>query len=394
LKVVIDKTLLPVKLKDSNTAVLYQPIAAHEKPADWKILIVDNEVDVHSITQLVFRGFEFEGRKIRFFSAYSGAEARELIREHPDMAVILLDIIMESEIAGLDFVHYLRKVLKFHLPRIILRTAVSGATPEYATIMENDINDYEDKIETTPERLVLSVTIALREFRDLMKLEERKNHWARQLEGIEPFVPRSLLGLLHNERNVGNLRMGDAVDIELTIMVVSIPLSGNLTATDQPIELFELFQVLLAVSKPAIVAAGGLVDLHISGNILGFFSSSPAGAIDAALNILAALRGVNRERIAKRQRPLDGKIAIHYGPVTVGIVGTATHLSCVAIGDTLATAGQICELEELPVLSLYISATALDRLEGREKYSHRLCGGFHLGGQHSPIAIHEITETR
>lgn len=93
------------------------------RPASrWKILIVDDELDVHKVTRLVLSGFEFGGRTLELYSAYSAAEARELLGAHPDMAVILLDVVMEDDDAGLKLVRHIRKEQHNNAVRIILRT--------------------------------------------------------------------------------------------------------------------------------------------------------------------------------------------------------------------------------------------------------------------------------
>src|SRR5690242_9415419 len=69
--------------------------------APWKVLIVDDEPEVHNVTRLVLANFKFEDRPIKFLSAYSGREAIEQIKANPDVAVMLLDVVMETDQAGL-----------------------------------------------------------------------------------------------------------------------------------------------------------------------------------------------------------------------------------------------------------------------------------------------------
>ncbi|HPE37418.1 MAG TPA: hypothetical protein PK625_09715, partial [Spirochaetales bacterium] len=77
-----------------------EPVAGAE-PNGWKVLIVDDEDDVHHITRLVLSTFSFGGRSLDFLSAYSSTEAKQVLAEHPDVAVILLDVVMDGEDAGL-----------------------------------------------------------------------------------------------------------------------------------------------------------------------------------------------------------------------------------------------------------------------------------------------------
>ena len=153
-----------------------------ERP--WKIIIADDEDEVHVVTRMVLEGFEFEGRELELMSAYSGEETRVLLREHPDTALLLLDVVMEEETTGLEVVRYIRDELKNRLVRIIMRTGQPGQTPERQVIMEYDINDYREKTELTAQKLFMIVVASLRAYRDLRTIEKNR-------KGLEQIVTSS-----------------------------------------------------------------------------------------------------------------------------------------------------------------------------------------------------------
>jgi len=138
---------------------------------DWKILIVDDEEDVHSVTRMALRRLVFEGRQLEFVSAYSAAEAKQRLKEHTDVAVILLDVVMEDETAGLALASFIRTELNNTMVRIIIRTGDPGQAPEERVIMDYDINDYREKTELTTRRLRTAVITALRSYRDLSLID-------------------------------------------------------------------------------------------------------------------------------------------------------------------------------------------------------------------------------
>ena len=115
----------------------------------WKVLIVDDEPEVHAVTKLALSDFIFLNRRIQFMSAYSGEQAREFFKEHRDIAVVLLDVVMETDDAGLKVAEYVRNNLNNHFTRIILRTGQPGQAPEKDIIVNYDINDYKSKTELT-----------------------------------------------------------------------------------------------------------------------------------------------------------------------------------------------------------------------------------------------------
>ena len=142
--------------------------------APWKILIVDDEPTVHDVTRLALTNFEFDGRPLNFLHAYTADEAARLFGEHPDIALAMVDVVMESEHAGLDLVKRIREEFKNSLVRIVLRTGQPGQAPERTVIRDYDINDYKEKTELSAHKLYSAVFTSLRSYRDLAALDANR----------------------------------------------------------------------------------------------------------------------------------------------------------------------------------------------------------------------------
>ena len=140
----------------------------------WRILIVDDEPDVHEVTLLALRDVLIEGRRLTFLHAHSAIEAKEILGREDDIAVILLDVVMETDDAGLKLVRYLREELGNRATRVILRTGQPGYAPEMETIHLYDINDYKTKSELTRVRLYTTITVAIRSFWQIHQLEANR----------------------------------------------------------------------------------------------------------------------------------------------------------------------------------------------------------------------------
>ncbi len=123
--------------------------------------------------------FAFEDRSLEFVSAHSGKESLEILKDDSSFAVVLLDVVMETNTAGLDVARRIRNELNNQFIRIILRTGQPGFAPEHQVITELDINDYWQKAELTSRRLTTSMTTALRSYRDLRKIELNREVWLR-----------------------------------------------------------------------------------------------------------------------------------------------------------------------------------------------------------------------
>ena len=147
---------------------------------DWTVLIVDDEPDVHQATELALRRFVFKGKGLRFLSAYSAEEAKELLHQQKhNIAVILLDVVMEENDSGLKLIEFIRNELDDQLVRIILRTGQPGQSPAKEVIVKYEINDYKLKSELTAERLFATLVTAIRAYDDLCALEMNRQELAK-----------------------------------------------------------------------------------------------------------------------------------------------------------------------------------------------------------------------
>jgi signal transduction histidine kinase/CheY-like chemotaxis protein len=145
-----------------------------EEGPRWKIAVIDDEPAVHDGTRFALNDYRLNGQGLEILSAYSAAEGRDLMRKHPDVAVVLLDVIMESDTAGLGLVEFIRKDLKNETVRIILRTGQPGQAPERRVIVDYDINDYKAKTELTADKLFTALTAALRSYQQLQRMVETR----------------------------------------------------------------------------------------------------------------------------------------------------------------------------------------------------------------------------
>lgn len=158
---------------DGDLVFLDEAITSREEPEQpaikdaWRILIVDDDADVHSATTFALSDLEMQRRPLEFLHAYSAAQARELLAYEKDVAVILLDVVMEQGDSGLQLVRHIREVLKLSDVRIILRTGQPGYAPEIDAIRDFDINDYKAKSELTRIKLYTTVTAAIRSYEQI-----------------------------------------------------------------------------------------------------------------------------------------------------------------------------------------------------------------------------------
>jgi response regulator RpfG family c-di-GMP phosphodiesterase len=176
-----------------------EPIVSTDNPHGarhtWKLLVVDDEPDMRELTRINLKGFRFADRDLEIVEAASAYEAREVLANNPDIAVALVDVVMETDDAGLRLVEYIRKELKNTVVRLIIRTGQPGLAPERYVIDHYDIDDYKDKTELTATHLYTAVRSAVKSYRDLRTIDLNRvglQHVLKSAPDIYRITNRSL----------------------------------------------------------------------------------------------------------------------------------------------------------------------------------------------------------
>jgi response regulator RpfG family c-di-GMP phosphodiesterase len=204
----------------------------------WKVLIVDDEQEVHNVTLMVLADLVFKNKVIQFFHAYSGDETIRLIEEHPDTAVILLDVVMEDDDSGLKVIKHIRDIIRNPFVRIVIRTGQPGEAPEKKVIVDYDINDYREKTELTAQKLFSTVISSLRSYESLITIEMNR-------KGLEKIITASAKLL--------ELQSASNFAVELLDQVMSFFAEEN----EQPKNKLSGFIVERQEKEMRVVAASG-----------------------------------------------------------------------------------------------------------------------------------------
>lgn len=355
----------------------------------WKILVVDDEAEIHNVTKLVLNDLTFEGKPLTFISAYSGEEAKALIEKHPDTALILLDVVMETDDAGLEVVKYIRNVLGNLLVRIILRTGQPGQAPEDVVIIHYDINDYKTKTELTTRKLFTAIVTALRAFRTLTKLEESRRELAQIAQASARFVPRQFLNFLQKE-SITDARLGDSVQAKMTILFSDIRSFTSLSESMSPQENFNFINSYLRHVGPVIRQHNGFIDKYIGDAVMALFPDTPDDAVSAAIEMQKQVAIYNEYRQNSEYMPIAIGIGIHTGSMMLGIIGEEERMESTVIADAVNLASRLEQLTKLYGAGIIVSVQTLSQLEDPQKYTCRFLDRVKVKGKQAPVAVFEI----
>jgi signal transduction histidine kinase/CheY-like chemotaxis protein len=262
----------------------------------WKIAVIDDDVAVHEGTRFALSDYRLNGQGLEILSAYSAAEGRQLMRRHPDLAVVLLDVIMESDTAGLDLVEFIRHDLKNETVRIILRTGQPGQAPERRVIVDYDINDYKAKTELTADKLFTALTAALRSHQQLQRMVETRR-------GLEIIIDAA--STLFDFKSMQRLAEGVLMQIA---SLLKADCAGILVLRE-PQHRHETFSVL---------AGSGCYSRYIGS--------------DASQSLESELRALVEDAFARRRHEFSSRRSVLYiktlsGREVVVVLEAARHLS-------------------------------------------------------------------
>ena len=133
----------------------------------WRVLAVDDDADFQRATAFALSELELLGGRIELIQAFSCREASMLLAKHHDIALVLLDVVMETEDAGLRLIKALREVIGNRETRVVMLTGEPGLAPAHEVMRDYDINDYWTKSELGAERLLTVLTAAVRGYAQL-----------------------------------------------------------------------------------------------------------------------------------------------------------------------------------------------------------------------------------
>ncbi|MBF8272683.1 MAG: family 3 adenylate cyclase [Magnetococcales bacterium] len=352
----------------------------------WKIMIVDDEIALHQVTQLALESVIFDGRPLVFISAFTGKEAQDLLVQHPDTALIFLDVVMESEDAGLKVAEFVRKTLKNVTVRIVLRTGQPGQAPERDVITNYDINDYKEKSELTSQKLFTITISSLRSYRDIITIINEK----KIVHAFSSYLAPELVDEIR--KNPDSVKLSGEEKF-LTCLFADIRNFTRLGEYLTPRQLVNLLNEILDPCTEIIIRNKGMLDKYIGDSLMALFNVPVAidahahRALTAGFEIIHAVENMNYNMQQNNFPRIRMGVGIHSGVALVGNIGAATRFDYTAIGDTINTASRLEGLNKYYGTEILFSGTTKENLSSIPMQTLAIDRVF-VKGKTDPVWIH------
>ncbi|HEC86106.1 MAG TPA: HAMP domain-containing protein, partial [Thioploca sp.] len=256
------------------------------------------------------------------------------------------------------------------------------------------------------------IAYAINAFQDITERKraeaerERFTHELQQLnQAYERFVPREFLSFL-NKQSVIDIKLGDHVETEMTILFSDIRDFTMLSENMTPPENFYFINAYLSLMEPIINQYQGFIDKYIGDAIMALFPTSADEAVQASIAMLKMLAQYNQDRnqvflknVAsihnqgqqqKKYQPLKIGIGLNTGPLMLGTVGGKNRMDGTVIADAVNLASRIEGLTKTYGTALLITEQTYQKLADASQYHIRVIDRVKVKGKTQIVTVYEV----
>ncbi len=220
-------------------------------------------------------------------------------------------------------------------------------------------------------------------------IQEYSNEIEALLRAYNRFVPHDFLDFL-SKKSIVDVRLGDSVEKEFTILFSDIRFFTTLSETMTPEENFKFINSYLSRVGPEIRKNNGFIDKYIGDAIMALFPHKTGNAVNSAISMRYKLREYNQHRKNYGYVPIDIGIGIHGGKLMLGTVGEEERMEGTVISDAVNLASRLESLTKLYGAGIVISDYSLEKIENKDDYLYRFLDKVCVKGKSTPLQIYEI----
>lgn len=340
-----------------------------------KILVADDEADLEVLIKQKFRQ-KIREKKYEFVFAINGKDALIKIQQHPDVAIILLDINM-PEMDGLT-----------------LLSRISEDSPLIKAVMVSAYGDM-DNIRTAMNRGAFDFVTKPVNFEDLeLTMEKTIQHVDQIRKTLEAIKENNILKMYVDEnvlKFMGSIEYEASLmaneTVEATVAFVDICSFTSISEKETPDVVVSLLNRYFDLMAKEIIAQNGIIDKFIGDCVMAVFKG--AYHLDRAIDACLSIRDkIDALPVAGHNFSPKVSIGINSGEMISGNIGSATikRLDYTVIGDTVNTAQRLQSAAS--VGQILINEVCYEKV--KQSFNCRLIGPVKLKNKSQAVVVYEV----
>lgn len=210
-------------------------------------------------------------------------------------------------------------------------------------------------------------------------------------EASHRFVPQQFFKYL-GKKGITDIHLGDQVQQNMAVMVANIRSFNQLSKQLTPKQNFDFMNSFLKRFSPFVRKEEGLISKYLGAGFMALFPARSDDALRAAVAIRRELSSFNDSLQASGHSPVDMGMAIHKGPLMLGIVGEEQRMEGNVISDDVNITATLERMSDTMGASILVTRTFFEQLRSPERFRHRMLGRVRIDGKDEPLELVDVFE--
>jgi class 3 adenylate cyclase len=185
-----------------------------------------------------------------------------------------------------------------------------------------------------------------------------------------------------------NVRLGDQIQREMTILFTDIRSYTTISEMLSPEENFRFINEYLSYTAPCIDEFGGFINQFTGDGIMALFSNAEQ-ALRASVALQREVRRYNEARMSLSLEPIKIGTGLHTGGLMLGVIGDEDRHDTGVISNEVTTASRIEGLTKMFNSSILLSESTMSNIEHPDEFDIRFLGLVQVKGRTGAIKVYE-----
>jgi class 3 adenylate cyclase/HAMP domain-containing protein len=205
------------------------------------------------------------------------------------------------------------------------------------------------------------------------------------------FVPQQVFQSL-GKKGILDIQLGDQVQRNMTVMVVNLRGFNQLSQQLTPAENFNFMNSFLSRFGPLVRQEEGIISKYLGAGFMALYPGYAEQALRTAVAIRRELVRYNEDRRSAGYPPVDVGIAIHHGPLMMGIIGEEQRWEGNVISEDVQLTSVLEKLSGQLGATILVTQQFFAQLREPERFRHRSLGRISPEGQEDSVELIDVFE--